>query len=1267
MLKFIRGRGPHLSAERQKQIKELFAFNKGVLHGFPHRPSALAYDDKLSFLAIATKTGSIRLFGKAGVEFHVDLEAEVEIKQIKFVANRGQLLVLCEDSSIQLWEVNPSIVAPEGESVTRSYKLEHVKTCDHFAEEQREGTSKQLTVVAVHSSGSTVLVGTQGGNIYVLDTDSLELSDQVIYQDVLLQNVAEEYKKSNPGEVEVIAEQPGQADKFLIGFSRGLMVLWDNKNLVAENFYVSNQQLESVSWLPAGDKFVSAHNDGSYITWRISDNLHPSEVAAIPYGPFPCKAITKAVSKKLADGSDLFVFSGGMPRASFGDKNTVSLIQTAAGDEEKHHSLDFTSKIIDFLLIDGDDTIPKALVVLAEEELVVVDLAHPDWLQFKLPYLSSVHSSAITFTQHYISVSEEVFSDLVEAGRKQDEAKYTTAAWPVTGGSVGHVGYTKTRDLLITGHEDGSIRFWDASDVNLFHLYTVNTSKLFIATDDDIPNIDGDDVPLGDEVESEWPPFRKVGTFDPYSDDPRLAIRRVILCPISGLLVAAGTAGQVLVFKTIKEAVEKQLNVELISVVEDKDAFVWKGHDQLHVRQGALKFEHGYQPESILQISPPAAITAVAVHSEWGLVAAGTAHGFGVFDCIQKKVVFSKSTLNPADLTTTAGGDALISRRKSFKKSLRESFRRIRKGRSTRSKSKSSGSTTPASSPAKIPEGNESASGSKVTSPVRSLHAADDMDARPVERQIEARTDDGLGSVIRTLYIGPALLTSQGSPSPTLWIGTNAGAIYVYALSVPEEEKRSTESLTCQLGKEIQLKHRAPVIFIQIVDSTGYPVPGPFELKRGLAKAPSTVGTFRALIASEEQFKLFTLPSLKPYCKSKLTAQEGSRARKVAIGQFSSKSDNGGDQSTTEHCMMCMSNQGEVTVYSTTDLKRLTLNQVVKREDVHGMSSLVFTKLGEGLYLHSPSEFERFSLSNGHFMSPVSVLDVPEGARPVKEVRPPIAAASLNEIKDVAQGEKQPEDAPATGGSAPAIPKKTDAARSDLTLESVVKHIIPEAASKPSDLIDEVLQAADELAAAQHGETIEAEDPAIVSATLPTSFSIPVAMLETIVTETVTESVQVTQETIVETVEVIKTVTENVTNGVMNGLSLNGNIENGQEEEDEENGQNGQQESPSLLTNDSMAMDITIDSVKDHMTNMSLNENDTKTVTPAVKVKTITPPPPLEATPIINSNEGMSSPIETSSPSAATTATNVPSINKPAAANSSRGGSAKRGRNRRKK
>lgn len=395
---------------------------------------------------------------------------------------------------------------------------------------------------------------------------------------------------------------------------------------------------------------------------------------------------------------------------------------------------------------------------MAKEELVVIDLTHSDWLQFRLPYLSSVHSSAITCCQHYSDVPSEIYKQIVEAGNVQSVGKYTNTSWPFQGGQRGEKNYEVCHDLLITGHEDGSIRFWDASDLSLYHLYTLSTSKLFLSMDDDIAPIDGDEIALNDKevAEDEWPPFRKVGTFDPFSEDPRFAVRKLALCIFTGTLLAAGTAGQVILFDLKDEPIKKQLNSVLLNIVIDKEGFVWKGHDKLNIRNGNLEFETGYQPQTILQLLPPASVTAVTLHSEWGFAAAGTAHGFGLFDYIQQKVVLSKCTLNPIDIQSTSGGDALISRRKSFKKSLRESFRRLRKGRSQRSpkKTESSTSSTPTStaSPSKsVEEGRKS--------PVKGDH---DVETRPVERQIEARSSEvAMGSMVRSLYIASAFIANS--------------------------------------------------------------------------------------------------------------------------------------------------------------------------------------------------------------------------------------------------------------------------------------------------------------------------------------------------------------------------------------------------------------------------------------------------------------------------------------------------------------------------
>ncbi|KAG8174350.1 hypothetical protein JTE90_005791, partial [Oedothorax gibbosus] len=832
MLKFMRGKGHHLGADRLKVHKELFSFVKTTTHGFPHRPSALAWDAKLQLLAIGTKNGLIRIYGTPGVEYEGKHPEEVCVVELFFLPGQGRLISLCEDSSLHLFELNEK----EGKSV-----LEVVKSCS------LQGRLKKITTCCLPASGENLLIGTDGGNIYLLDVKSFEMTDHIIYQDIVIQNVPDDYKL-NPGSVEAIAEHPLNPDKIIIGYNRGLMVLWDNKTLNSENTYVGSQQLESLSWHRSGTKFMSSHNDGTYVVWSSTDSSKPEELPVPPYGPFPCKAITKVLWRAVKGGDDFTIFSGGMPRASFADKHTVTVM---CGD--KHQVLDFTSKVVDFFTIcHGDEESeydnPHTLVVLAEEEIVLVDLESEDWLPFRLPHLSSLHMSSITCTQHCSDVPQDLWNKIVTSGNKQVAAKYTEREWPITGG-VNQVETSDTHNLLLTGHEDGSVRFWDASGVTLSHLYTIHTSSIFVSEDGEPP-----------VEEEEWPPFRKVGSFDPYSDDPRLAVKKILLCVLSNTLVVAGTAGQIIYFDLLEDAVEKELEAHPVNIVSDRDNFVWKGHDQLTLKSGPLKFETGFVPATVQQLTPPAAITAISLHSEWNLLAAGTAHGFALFDYLQKKAVMSKCTLNPNDLM--AIGDAAMSRKKSFKKSLRQSFRRLRKGRSQRNKRD------------KTPTKAEEAKSSPAKEPTPEVI---EVETKPVERQIEARSaDDSMGSMVRCLYLAQSFIINNALQSHTLWAGTNAGAIYVFTISMPKDN-RNTEAVACQLGKEIQLKHRAPVIAIQILDGQGRPLPEPYEVEKERAKAPDLSGNHRVIICSEEQFKVFTLPSLKPFCKFKLTAHEGAR------------------------------------------------------------------------------------------------------------------------------------------------------------------------------------------------------------------------------------------------------------------------------------------------------------------------------------------------------------------------------------------------------
>lgn len=166
------------------------------------------------------------------------------------------------------------------------------------------------------------------------------------------------------------------------------------------------QQLESLAWEQSGKSIVSSHSDGGYMVWAVSGTGQRTQqpvMSTIPYGtergsrgalglgadlPYPSATTTALVSsfqvRSLAKpsakssgepasqgrwvgwtwaqgalevpGSDgscfvphrnpFIIFSGGMPRASYGDRHCVSVLQG-----QTLATLDFTSRVIDFFTV----------------------------------------------------------------------------------------------------------------------------------------------------------------------------------------------------------------------------------------------------------------------------------------------------------------------------------------------------------------------------------------------------------------------------------------------------------------------------------------------------------------------------------------------------------------------------------------------------------------------------------------------------------------------------------------------------------------------------------------------------------------------------------------------------------------------------------------------------------------------------------------------------------------------------------------------------
>lgn len=86
--------------------------------------------------------------------------------------------------------------------------------------------------------------------------------------------------------------------------------------------------------------------------------------------------------------------------------------------------------------------------------------------------------------------------------------------------------------------------------------------------------------------------------------------------------------------------------MEELDFTEDKENFQWKGHGPLLPKEGSITVPAGFKLQTGLQLIPAAPVSALAVDTRWGLIAAGTVHGFVVYDSLNKKMVTSKWTVS---------------------------------------------------------------------------------------------------------------------------------------------------------------------------------------------------------------------------------------------------------------------------------------------------------------------------------------------------------------------------------------------------------------------------------------------------------------------------------------------------------------------------------------------------------------------------------------------------------------------------------------------
>ncbi|VDK71514.1 unnamed protein product [Litomosoides sigmodontis] len=950
MLRFLRSHIHPAGDFRNANVHDFFAYTPSLRHGFPQLVSSMAYDYILGLMAVGTSDGQVRIFGAENVEWSSTTPRSTPIAHMYFAAGLGTLIVLCSDQSFHKFQIAGDII--ERTTATTEDRLKRITCCEMQNVQD--------------PSNARLFIGTITGNIFGLCAASLDFSEVLLFEETILKSI-------NPSkDVERSANQiivnPTDATQVLIAFSNHIIVHYNLLNSEVLHYWTVQQTITSLAWHVDGEYFICSHSDGSLSTWRIQC-MEPVEVCVIPFGPFPCTSINK-VRWICASShpSPIKLYTGGMPRASHGDRYTLTAMR---GD--KMVVFDFGSAVIDFLVVpslqnqkDADYKNCLALMVLCEQELVCIDLTDGNWPLLNLPYLQPIHSSQITCVMHYSNIEEHVWKGLIKASEAQNKLS-SKCKWPVHAGGNAQTPApcaatnAEKRQLLITGHEDGTVKFWSTGSVSLRYLLKINTAEEFegcvsLGSDTDGAKYESESSSIeisssgaSDEDSNEitdWPPFRKVGTYDPFCDDPRLAIQKVCFDVNSGQLAIGGRAGHVIVYDLDDESSAEMTVMRGEYEVTEKSKLPTNiNHQALSPRRVPLTYGVGYQPFKInqnrsylIQLRPAVAITAVASLRSRNLLAFGCEYGFIMCDLRSQVTLISRSLISLKELTD----GSTLSRFKSMKKSIRQSFRRKKK----------------------VPQ-----DGTHSTEQACSATNDELVEMRPVERQIISRAEASLNvgdpavSTVRVLRFFHTNILSTASRTDSLWIGTNGGVIFAYAIS---DDALKPEDV-CVLVKEVHLQHRAPVI-----DFTCATVDGS-QIIKGLS------GAERLIIYTEEQIKTFVLPTMKATrFRYKFTGVEGSRIRKAQLLTLRSAT----NRKLYEKFIIVITNQGELFLFSAITIKQYRKIHFTKASDVEGIASAVLSENGEIFFLRpGASEFQRASVSalrHNNLISPLRDSDFPK-------------------------------------------------------------------------------------------------------------------------------------------------------------------------------------------------------------------------------------------------------------------------------------------------
>ncbi|XP_071221430.1 syntaxin-binding protein 5-like isoform X9 [Salvelinus alpinus] len=946
---------------------EHFQLCKTVRHGFPYQPSSMAFDPVQKILAVGTQSGAVRLFGRVGVECYCQHESGAAVIHLQFLVNEGALVSALADDSVHLWNLRqkqPAIL--------------------HTLKFNRE----RITFCHLPFQSKWLYIGTEKGNIHIVNIESFTLSGYVI----MWNKAIELSSKSHPGPVVHISDNPIDEGKILIGFECGSVVLWDLKCKKADYRYNYDEAIHSVAWHHEGKQFTCSHSDGTLTTWNVRIPAKPT-ITITPHGkqpkdgkkPEPCKPILKVEYKTTRAGNAFVIMSGGL---SYDTGCRRACLTVMHGKSTALLEMDYP--IVDFLTLcetpyPNDFQDPYAVVVLLEKDLVVIDLRQIGYPIFENPYSLSIHKSPVTCVEYFADCPPELIPALYSVGSWQKRPGYSKKEWPISGGNWGQ-GTLSYPEIIVTGHADGSINFWDASAIMLQVLYKLKTAKVF------------EKALKGGKEEK---PSTEIVDEDPY------AIQTLSWCPESRMLCVAGVSAHVIIYRFSKQEITTEV-VQLLEVrmqceLDDVDSPDTAGEHPptpstpvhsscptqevdppetqpsttddgprdnvpcLKVRSSPLKQSPGYQVELVIQLvwvsgEPPQQITSLAVNSLYGLVVFGNSNGLAVVDYLQKSLLLNMGTselYSPSDHYQ-------------------------RQPRSPRKKRQPSGALSDNNN------GNNALEEKSNKSPTSD--AKDSLFSHSRSSSVTSIERESREAISSFHFSESFPRKTDSSGSPSLWVGTTQGTVLGLALSLPPtgDLRLQQPVRVSSCGTLVGLK--GGILTMAFLDSLGAVLPPSYEpwsepnppdeekekarRRRPASPPPTQEGqdSQYAVVCSDKQAKVVGLPSQSCFFKHNIT--ESSFVLRADVVQMAAGL-----------CLACFCANGHIMALSLPSLRPLLDVNYLPLTDMRIARTFCFSNLGQAMYLTSPTEIQRITYSQetcdnlqemmGELFTPIETPEAP--------------------------------------------------------------------------------------------------------------------------------------------------------------------------------------------------------------------------------------------------------------------------------------------------